>query len=175
MVLAGSDVYAVDMADIFDVVADGTRRRLLQLLRERADAEESGEVSVGELVTALELSQPTVSKHLKVLRDHGLVRVRDVGQHRYYRLDPEPLHPLEEWLAPFLVRGGSEAELAGSAGATAFAAWAGADVGERVGRAAADTAHSARAALGAAQERIQGAQTRLERAADRLPLRRRKG
>ena len=56
--------------------------------------------SVSELVTELGISQPTVSKHLKVLRDHGLVAVREEGQHRYYRLDPAPLGELATWLAP---------------------------------------------------------------------------
>jgi DNA-binding transcriptional ArsR family regulator len=74
------------MADIFDVLADGTRRELLSLLRRRG-----GEVSVTELVAELGISQPTVSKHLKVLREAGLVEVREEGQHRYYRLDTVPL------------------------------------------------------------------------------------
>ncbi len=155
------------MADIFDVLADGTRRELLIRLQHRA-----AEVSVSELVTELGISQPTVSKHLKVLRDHGLVSVRDEGQHRYYRLDTEPLGELEDWLAPFL--SGSPHPGAGApdadAGSTVFAAWAGSEVGDRVGRAAADTAHSARVALEAAQEKLQGAQKRVsERVADKLP------
>lgn len=87
------------MADIFDVLSDGTRRRLLRVLLDRSGS--GGDVSVGQLVTELDLSQPTVSKHLKVLREHGLVAVREEGQHRYYRIDAEPLAELEEWLAPF--------------------------------------------------------------------------
>jgi ArsR family transcriptional regulator len=94
------------MADIFDVVADPTRRDLLQILLQRyvegAGAPHGGELSVGELVQRLGLSQPTVSKHLKVLRDSALVTVRDQGQHRYYQLDLAPLRALEEWLVPFL-------------------------------------------------------------------------
>lgn len=92
------------MADIFDVVADATRRDILQVLLERylASASESGEISVSEIVARLELSQPTVSKHLKVLREAGLVRVREKGQHRYYQLDALPLEQLEDWLMPFL-------------------------------------------------------------------------
>ncbi len=148
------------MADIFDVIADGTRRDLLQRLRDRGS-----EVSVTELVAELGVSQPTVSKHLKVLRDHGLVAVRDEGQHRYYRLDATPLGELEGWIAPFLGEGD-----AGTAGPASehpvFVAWAGTEVGERVGRAAADTANSARVALEAAQEKLQGAQKRV---AERLP------
>ena len=97
------------MADIFSVIADPTRRHLLELLLERyaaADAVESsphaGESSVSELVHALDLSQPTVSKHLKVLRDAGLVAVREEGQHRYYKLDASPLEDVEDWVIPFL-------------------------------------------------------------------------
>jgi DNA-binding transcriptional ArsR family regulator len=92
------------MADIFDIVADATRRDILRVVLD-ASADQnggSGEISVSQIVTALELSQPTVSKHLKVLRDAGLVRVREQGQHRYYRLDPEPLEAIEDWLFPFL-------------------------------------------------------------------------
>ena len=155
------------MADIFDVLADGTRRELLTRLQHRAT-----EVSVSELVAELGISQPTVSKHLKVLREHGLVTVREDGQHRYYRLDTAPFAELEDWLAPFF---GGPAPAGptgqdGDAGATVFAAWAGNEVGDRVGRAAADTAHSARVALEAAQEKLQGAQKRVsERVADKLP------
>jgi biotin operon repressor len=75
------------MADIFDVIADGTRRDILQLLRERAAAGEHG-TSVSHIVTELGVSQPTVSKHLKVLREAELVTVREEGQHRYYSLSP---------------------------------------------------------------------------------------
>lgn len=97
------------MADIFSVIADPTRRHLLELLLERyaaADAVEAaphaGESSVSELVHALDLSQPTVSKHLKVLREAGLVAVREEGQHRYYKLDASPLEEVEDWTIPFL-------------------------------------------------------------------------
>jgi ArsR family transcriptional regulator len=92
------------MADIFDVVADPTRRDILGVLldRESSVPESGGEISVGEIVTALGVSQPTVSKHLKVLRESGLVGVREEGQHRYYRLDRAPLERLEDWLIPFV-------------------------------------------------------------------------
>ncbi|HXR43162.1 MAG TPA: metalloregulator ArsR/SmtB family transcription factor [Pseudolysinimonas sp.] len=148
------------MADIFDVIADGTRRELLQHLRDHG-----GEVSVTELVTQLGVSQPTVSKHLKVLRDHDLVAVRDEGQHRYYRLDAGPLGELETWLAPFLA-GRTEVTAASAITPPVFVAWAGTEVAERMGRAAADTANTARVALDAAQEKLQGAQKRV---AGRLP------
>lgn len=91
------------MPDIFDVIADSTRREILTLLRERTAEFSSGvaELSVSEIVSTLELSQPTVSKHLKVLREAGLVLVREEGQHRYYRLDPQPLEGVEDWVIPF--------------------------------------------------------------------------
>lgn len=153
------------MADIFDVLADGTRRELLIRLERRA-----GEVSVTELVTELGISQPTVSKHLKVLRESGLVTVRDEGQHRYYRLDRAPFGELEAWLAPFLSEGTERQGTDADPGSTVFAAWAGAEVGDRMGRVAADTAHSARVALEAAQEKLQGAQKRVsERVKGGLP------
>jgi ArsR family transcriptional regulator len=102
------------MADIFSVIADPTRRHVLSLLLERYVASDKvglpgepdfaplGEISVSELVAQLELSQPTVSKHLRVLRDAGLVSVREVGQHRFYALDASPLEDVEDWLIPFL-------------------------------------------------------------------------
>jgi DNA-binding transcriptional ArsR family regulator len=92
------------MADIFDVIADATRRDILRVLLDRHvdDVHTSGEISVSEIVSTLELSQPTVSKHLKVLRDAGLVAVREEGQHRYYRLDSEPLEAVEDWIIPFV-------------------------------------------------------------------------
>ncbi|AGW40467.1 ArsR family transcriptional regulator [Leifsonia xyli subsp. cynodontis DSM 46306] len=91
------------MADIFDVIADPTRRDILRVLLERNSDETSpaGEISVSEIVARLELSQPTVSKHLKVLREAALVVVREEGQHRYYRIDPTPLEAVEDWVIPF--------------------------------------------------------------------------
>ena len=160
------------MADIFDVLADGTRRELLtHLLRHAGSRTERGEVAVSELVTELGISQPTVSKHLKVLRDHGLVAVREEGQHRYYRLDPGPLDELQGWLSPFIGEGaGSSATADADEASTVYAAWAGTEVGDRVGRRAAETAHNARIALEAAQEKLQGAQKRVtERVSDKLP------
>ncbi len=89
------------MADIFDVIADGTRREILQLLLDRSTTSASG-TSVSQIVQSLEVSQPTVSKHLKVLREAGLVTVREEGQHRFYSLAPAPLADVEDWLVPFL-------------------------------------------------------------------------
>jgi DNA-binding transcriptional ArsR family regulator len=82
------------MAMVFEVVAEPTRRRILDLLRE-------DERPVGGLVDALGLSQPAVSKHLRVLREAGLVEVRAVAQRRLYRVRPEPLRAMDEWLAPY--------------------------------------------------------------------------
>lgn len=161
--------YAGTMADIFDVLADGTRRDLLtHLLRHSGSGAKPGEVAVSELVAELGISQPTVSKHLKVLRDHGLVSVREEGQHRYYRLDPAPLGEVQSWLAPFVGTTGSSAEGAAS---PVHVAWGpGADVGDRVGRRAAETAHNARIAFEAAQEKLQGAQKRVVARVQQLPF-----
>ncbi len=78
----------------FDVLAEPHRRHLLELLRD-------GERPVGELVEGLGLSQPAVSKHLRVLRDAGLVEVRPDAQRRLYRLRPAPLMELDEWIGSF--------------------------------------------------------------------------
>jgi DNA-binding transcriptional ArsR family regulator len=158
------------MADIFDVLADGTRRELLtHLLRHSGSRTKPGEVAVSELVTELGISQPTVSKHLKVLRDHGLVSVREEGQHRYYRLDAAPLGDVQSWLAPFL--GGAAAAADGGADSAVYVAWGpGAEVGDRVGRRAAETAHNARVAIEAAQEKLQGAQKRVVARVQQLPF-----
>lgn len=80
--------------DVFSVLADPTRRRILDALRE-------GENSVGDLVQALEVSQPTVSKHLKVLREAGVLRMRADGQRRIYAVERGALHPAANWLAGF--------------------------------------------------------------------------
>ena len=79
---------------LFDVLVDPSRRQILDLLRVR-------ERSVGELVGELGLSQPGVSKHLRVLREAGLVRVRVDAQRRMYGLDPKPLVEVDMWLAPY--------------------------------------------------------------------------
>jgi DNA-binding transcriptional ArsR family regulator len=84
------------MSNLFDVLADETRRDIVTLLS--GAAHNSAEMSVGELVEALGITQPTVSKQLKVLREAGLVRVREEGQHRFYRLDGGPLAEVGAWL-----------------------------------------------------------------------------
>lgn len=144
------------MADIFDVLADGTRREILKRLL-------NGEAAVGDLVDALGLTQPTVSKHLARLLDAGLVAVREDGRNRIYTLRSGPLETVDAWLSPFLDGAASAhpAEHADEAGPTIYAAWAGTEAGERVGRVAADAAHNARVALEAAQEKLQGAQKRV--------------
>jgi DNA-binding transcriptional ArsR family regulator len=81
-------------ATTFELLAEPTRRRILDLLRERSRP-------VGELVDALGLSQPGVSKHLRVLREGGLVRARADAQRRIYEIRPEPLAELDAWLEPY--------------------------------------------------------------------------
>jgi DNA-binding transcriptional ArsR family regulator len=81
-------------ADAFEVLVEPRRRQILDLLRER-------ERPVGELVSELSLAQPTVSKHLKLLRERGLVEVRVDANRRLYRLRPEPLREVDAWLAPY--------------------------------------------------------------------------
>jgi DNA-binding transcriptional ArsR family regulator len=78
----------------FELLAEPNRRRILDLLRD-------GERPVGELVDRLSMSQPAVSKHLRVLRDAGLVDVRVDAQRRLYRLRPEPLREVDAWIAPY--------------------------------------------------------------------------
>lgn len=102
MVLRSPDDYPDLMTDIFDVIADGTRRDILQLLLRRATQGDAG-TSVTEIVTELGISQPTVSKHLKVLREAELVTVREDGQRRFYSLSVAPLEAVDDWLVPFLV------------------------------------------------------------------------
>ena len=79
---------------VFAALAEPTRRAIVDLLRE-------GERPVGELVDVLGASQPLVSKHLRVLRGAGLVEVRPDAQRRLYRLRPEPLAELDDWLQPY--------------------------------------------------------------------------
>ncbi|BCJ56371.1 transcriptional regulator [Actinoplanes sp. NBRC 14428] len=80
--------------DAISVLAEPTRRRILDELR-------LAERSVGDLVGVLALSQPAVSKHLKVLREAGFVSSRTAAQQRIYRLEPGPFRALEAWLTPY--------------------------------------------------------------------------
>jgi DNA-binding transcriptional ArsR family regulator len=79
---------------VLEVIAEPTRRRILDAVRD-------GERSVGELVEKVGMHQPGVSRHLKVLRDAGLVEVRRDAQRRLYRLRAEPLMELDAWLEPY--------------------------------------------------------------------------
>jgi DNA-binding transcriptional ArsR family regulator len=82
------------MTPVFEVLAEPNRRRILDLLAER-------ERPVSELVDLLRMSQPAVSKHLRVLREAGLVRARVDAQRRLYRVQAEPLRQLDDWLTPY--------------------------------------------------------------------------
>jgi len=81
-------------SDVFNAVADMHRREIL-------DALIAGEKTVGAIVNDLSMSQPQVSKHLRVLSDVGLVRCRAEGRHRLYRLEPAHLRPLHDWVAKY--------------------------------------------------------------------------
>jgi DNA-binding transcriptional ArsR family regulator len=81
-------------SDVFNAVAEGRRREILDALIE-------GEKAVGTIVKDLSLSQPQVSKHLRVLSEVGLVSARAEGRRRLYRLEPERLQPFQEWLAKY--------------------------------------------------------------------------
>jgi DNA-binding transcriptional ArsR family regulator len=81
-------------ADVFNAVAEANRREILDALLE-------GEKAVGTIVSDLSLSQPQVSKHLRVLSEVGLVSFRAEGRRRLYRVEPERLQPFQEWLAKY--------------------------------------------------------------------------
>ena len=91
--------------DVFAVIAEATRRDILVALRK-------GDKAVGELVQELEASQPTISKHLKVLREADLVSMRAQGQKRYYALNPKPLAGIANWLQAFDVLPAAAADAA---------------------------------------------------------------
>ncbi len=138
------------MPDIFDVIADANRRDILAYLLRRHEQSqsvgESGEASVSEVVGALEISQPTVSKHLKVLRDFDLVAVREDGQHRYYRIQTEPLEAVQDWLIEFL--GGDEVATDAATLAAIGLARDQREFAEALGKRAADLTEAARRPLG---------------------------
>lgn len=95
--------------DVFAVIAEATRRDILVSLR-------SGDKAVGELVEELAASQPTISKHLKVLREADLVSMRAQGQKRYYALNPKPLAGIASWLETFDVGAAATAVVPAEAG-----------------------------------------------------------
>lgn len=82
------------MQAVLDAITEPHRRTILELLLD-------GERLVGELADEVGLAQPTVSKHLKVMREAGLVAVRPDAQRRWYRLNPEPLRQIDRWLEPY--------------------------------------------------------------------------
>lgn len=85
---------AAATADVFNAIAEPSRRAILDVLA-------GGEMAVGEIVDDLSLSQPQVSKHLRVLSEVGLVRSRADGRRRIYSVEPTRLHPMHEWLAKY--------------------------------------------------------------------------
>ena len=87
-------MYITCVQSVFEVIAEPNRRAILSLLA-------TSERSVGEIETQLGMSQPAVSKHLRVLRDAGFVHSQVNAQRRLYRIRPEPLQELDAWLAPF--------------------------------------------------------------------------
>jgi DNA-binding transcriptional ArsR family regulator len=90
----GSMARAATTSDVFNAVADVHRREILDVLI-------AGEKPVGAIVEDLSMSQPQVSKHLRVLSEVGLVRCRAEGRRRLYRLEPERLRPLQDWVAQY--------------------------------------------------------------------------
>ena len=88
---------AATTTDAFNAVAEPRRRQILDVLISAA----GGERSVNDLVESLGLAQPLVSKHLRVLREVGLVDVRDRGRQRMYRLNAQPLKPIYDWIKPY--------------------------------------------------------------------------
>jgi DNA-binding transcriptional ArsR family regulator len=86
---------AATTSDAFNAVAEPRRREILSYLAMQ-------ERPVGDIVTTLSIDQPSVSKHLRVLRDVGLVRVRCDGRHKYYRTNAEAIRPLHEWAGTFV-------------------------------------------------------------------------
>ena len=133
------------MTDIFDVIADSTRRDILQFLLQRAEDESNG-TSVSDIVGELGVSQPTVSKHLKVLREAELVTVREDGQRRFYSIAVEPLNVVDDWLVPFLVDAyGDEAPEVDAAGVPIPGGAV--HAAEVVGRAAASAKHAVQSAF----------------------------
>jgi DNA-binding transcriptional ArsR family regulator len=92
------------MPDVFTVIGDPTKRKILEMTRER-------EWCVNELVESLGISQPAISKHLRSLREAGLVQVRVDGQRRWYRLRDEQMEPLQDWVRRFSSNGSSSGAL----------------------------------------------------------------
>ncbi len=85
---------AATTTDAFNAVAEPRRRQILDLLAD-------GERSVNDLVESMGIIQPLVSKHLRVLREVGVVDVREDGRQRLYRLNPQALKPIHDWVKPY--------------------------------------------------------------------------
>jgi DNA-binding transcriptional ArsR family regulator len=85
---------AATTADVFNAIAEDRRRQILRVLR-------GGERTVGDLVDELDLEQPQVSKHLRVLREVDVVAVREDGRHRLYRLNGRALKPVHDWISEY--------------------------------------------------------------------------
>lgn len=148
------------MDGIFNVLADSVRRDILVTLRNAAPAD----MSVGELVAAVGTTQPTASKHLKVLREAGLVTVREEGQHRFYRLNSDPLAAVEGWVGALNTAPVTTVDVDVEAESTQAATGArlaptrilpDADyegLGRQLGRFVADLVHEARGVADAAQK-----------------------
>src|SRR5881275_3186524 len=85
---------AATTSDVFNAVAEPRRREILGLLVVK-------ELPVGDIVMLIKLDQPSVSKHLRVLRDVGLVHVRRNGRHKFYRTNAQAIRPLHEWAGTF--------------------------------------------------------------------------
>jgi DNA-binding transcriptional ArsR family regulator len=85
---------AATTTDVFNAIAEPRRREILRLLARR-------ERAVGDIVESLKLDQPSVSKHLRVLRETGLVRMRCEGRQKFYRTDADAIRPLHDWASTF--------------------------------------------------------------------------
>jgi DNA-binding transcriptional ArsR family regulator len=120
-------------SDVFAVIADKTRRAILTALKD-------GERSVGELVAELGVSQPTVSKHLKILREAGMVSMEAQGQRRLYAVAPEPLAAVTDWVQEVVGAGGTSGPAPAGPAADVGA---GAPTGSRTGGTADDIADGA--------------------------------
>lgn len=123
------------MADIFTVIADASRRDILSSLLEEP-------ATTAGLTKRLGIED--TAKHLAALAKAGLVVAEGEGAKKTWHLDPTPLAEIDGWLVPFLDAAGT---FGADGGASAFAAWSGADVGETLGRAIAERSHKARVVI----------------------------
>lgn len=155
------------MTDIFDVVSDATRREILGILLSTSFSG-NPELSVSDLVGQTGQTQPTVSKQLRVLRDAGLVVVREDGQHRYYRLDPAPLRSLAEWVSAFGPQKSTAGRAASSPSGSGPAAEAQSMASDDVRLVAANLGAAAATAFLRAREAFDDAKSQAKDAAERI-------